>query len=186
MDCLQNRIGILGCDAPATEGTPAEGYSPAVAALPILLVNDLPGVSFENFSSLVSGDQETFLELWTKIVLRTMKKFEVLVKRELNKCHRITDNTVISCLVCEKKELFDVALWYLHGVEVMIERTSTDAMNRYTSIDLDKAERLKEEFYAEFQSALSDAVLSMNPEDSDCIDGCVDCNDAIRFVQQTP
>lgn len=183
MDCLNNRIGIRGCGAPATEGAVGP---PVVEALPKLVVNDLPGITLENIEAMVDDEQETFLGLWNNIVLRTLKKFEVMVKAKLNKCYRITDKSVVECLVCEKKDLFDVPLWYLHGVELMIERTSTDVMSRYTTIDLEKAEKLKQEFYLEFEANLTDAVNSLNPEDSDCITDCLECNDTVKWVMQTP
>lgn len=173
MNCLANRIGIRGCDAVTT---------PA----PQLLINDLPGVSLENINALVEDEDETFIVLWNKVVLRTMKKFEILVKAKLNQCYKLTDKKVVECLVCEQKDLFDVAIWYLHGVELMIERTSTDEMSRYTTIDLEKAEKLKQDFYTEFEAALNDAVNSMQPNDSDCLKGCLECNDSIKWVMQTP
>lgn len=183
MQCLANRIGIRGCDAPATEGSVGP---PVVVALPVLFINDLPGISLENISALVNDEQKTFLGLWNNIVLRTMKKFEILVKAKLNQCYKLTDKTVVQCLVCEQKDLFDVCLWYLHGTEVMIERTSSDEMNRYTTIDLDKAEKLKAEYYLEFQGALDDAVQSLNPSESDCVEKCLECNDSVKWVTQIP
>ncbi len=172
MDCLQNRIGILGCGAPTT------GVQ--------LYINQLPGVSIEKISALADDEQETFLGVWADVVLRTLKKFEILVKAELNKCYKITDKTVVECLICEHKALFDVALWYLHGTELMIEVTSSDTISRFTTMDLEKAEKLKEEFFTEFQASLSDAINSINPQDSDCIETCIPCNDSVRFVMQTP
>jgi hypothetical protein len=172
MECLANRIGITG-------GTTSEG-------LPILFVDHLPGISIENISALVDSEQADFLTLWNQVVVRTMKKFEILVKAKLNQCYKLTDKTIVECLICEKKELFDVALWYLHGCELMIERTSSDALNVYTTIDLDKAEKLKADFFDEFQAALNDAVQAINPSDSDCVESCVECNDAIKFVTQLP
>lgn len=172
MECLDNIIGIRGCGADESGAQ--------------LFINDLPGVSLQNIDALVDEEDETFLALWSKVSLRAMRKFDLLVKAQLNKCYKITDNTVVSCLICEKKELFYVAMWYLFGTELMIERTSSDTISRFTTIDLDKAEQLKGEFYAEFQSFLSDAIDSINPEDSDCVTSCVECNDSIRFVMQTP
>ncbi len=185
MICFNNRIGIKGCGAPATAAS-APGVTPVVEALPILFINQLPGVTLEKISSLADDEQETFLGVWNDIVLRTMKKFIVLVKAKLNQCYKLTDDTVVTCLLCEKKSLFDVALWYLHGTELMIEITSTDELNRFTTIDFDKAERLKEEFFSEFQAALNDAVQGINPEDSDCVTSCVECHDAIKWVTQLP
>lgn len=175
----------MGCGAPATQAS-LPGVLPVVEALPILFINQLPGISLQKINAMVDDEQETFLGLWTDVVLRTMKKFEILVKAKLNQCYQITDRVIVECLICEKKDLFDVALWYLHGTELMIELTSTDEMSRYTTIDLEKAERLKEDFYGEFQSALNDAVKSITPADSDCIVGCVPCNDAVKWVTQLP
>lgn len=185
IECLNNRIGIRGCDAPTSPAS-AEGVTPVVEALPVLVVNDLPGVSLQNINAIVEDEDETFLTMWNKIVLRTMKKFEVLVKAKLNECYKLTDKTVVACLICENAELFDVALWYLHGTELMIERTSTDTLSRYTTIDLDKAEELKAYFYGEFQASLNDAVQGINPSDSDCVTDCVESNEAVRWVMQTP
>ncbi len=173
MDCLANRIGIKGC-----------GVTYTVA--PQLYINSLPGVTLEMIDALANDEQETFIGLWNDVVLRTMKRFELAVKAKLNQCYKLTDKTVVECLVCEKKDLFDVALWYLHGTELMIERTSTDEMSRYTTIDLEKAEKLKQDFFIEFESALNDAVNSMEPSDSDCLTSCLECNDAVKWVMQTP
>jgi hypothetical protein len=115
-----------------------------------------------------------------------MKKFAILVKAKLNQCYRITDHSIIECLVCEHKELFDVALWYLHGTELMIEVTSSDEINRFTTIGLEKAEKLKEEYYGEFQAAMNDAVQSINPSESECIITCVESNSSPKWVMQTP
>ena len=176
MECLEDYIGISGCGTPEPD---PENFSG-------LTVNQLPGISQQVIEDIADEEQETFLGVWADVKLRAMQKFDLAVKAELNKCYRITDKTVVSCLVCEAKDSFAVALWYLHGVEMMIERTSSTRLNWLTTIDLDKAEKLKAEYYAEFQSALTDAVSSLNPSDSDCIDGCLECNDTVRWKEQTP
>lgn len=173
--CLHNRIGIIGCDADLTP-------------TPQLLINSLPGVTLTKVSSLANDEQKTYLGVWDDIVLRTLLQFELLIKAELNKCHRITKAELVDCIVCENVALFDYPLWYLHGVQLMIEITSTDTLNRYTTIDLDKAERLKTEFYQEFASALSDAVKSIDLESSECFeDECVEELPGLTdFVVQLP
>lgn len=190
MNCLNNRIGIKGCGAPATAGVTADpnAFPPVIGveALPILFINSLPGVTLENISALVDEEQETFLGLWSDVVLRTLKKFEVLLRAKVNEYYKITDKVVLDCLVCENVELFDVALWYLHGTELMIERTSTDEMSRFTTIDFDKAERLKEEFNKEFNSAFSDAVMSMEITGSKCLVTCVEERQTLNWIFQTP
>lgn len=176
MECLENYIGISGCGVPEQD---PENFSG-------LTINQLPGISVKVIEDIADEEQETFLGVWSDIQLRAMQKFDLAVKAELNKCYRITDKAVVSCLVCEAKDSFAVALWYLHGVELMIERTSSTRLNWLTTIDLDKAEKLKGEYYAEFQAALADAVSSLNPADSDCVDGCLPCNDNVRWIEQTP
>jgi hypothetical protein len=177
MDCLRGYIGIQGCGAPdpSTEESAFSG----------LYINQLPGVNLEVIESIADDEQENFLGVWADVELRGIKKFALAVKAELNKCYRITDSTIVTCLACEAKDTFAVALWYFLGTELMIERTSSTRLNRFTTIDLDQAEKLKAEFYAEFTTALKDAVGSINPCDTDCMD-CVESNSAIKFVEQTP
>lgn len=178
MECLQGYIGYKQKDD--YTGTPAPPDSG-------FYINQLPGVSFEMVEDIAHVvEQPTDLKVWQEVELRGLKKFALAVKAELNKCFRITDPEVVSCLVCEKKDLFAVALWYFLGVELMIERTSSDRLNRYTTIDLDKAEKLKGDYYAEFQTSLSDAVGSMTPTESDCITGCLGCSEGMRWVEQLP
>jgi hypothetical protein len=178
MECLQNYIGIKGCGAPTPPS--AEG------AFSGLYVNQLPGISTEVIDGIADDEQETFLGVWEDVNVRVMQKFALAVKAELNKCYRITDKTVVECLVCADKDSFAVALWYLFGVELMIERNSSTRINWLTTIDLDRAEKLKVEYYTEYEAALKDAVNSINPADSDCVTGCLECNDAVRFKMQTP
>lgn len=170
--CLDNIIGILGC------GTPSEDT--------ILFINQLPGVSLEMIDSLADDEQESFMGVWEDVKLRAKLKFVLAVKAELNKCYKINSDTVAECLICEHSKKLAVSLWYLMGTELMIERTSSSRLNRYTTIDLDQAKELKSEFYVEFQACLKDAIGSINPVESDCVEGCLDCNEDIRFVEQTP
>lgn len=179
MDCLNGYIGIIGCGAP--DPPSGDDFSG-------LIINQLPGVNLEVMESLADDEQRSYLGVWDDVQLRALQKFYLSVKAELNKCYKITDKTVVECLICESRELFAVALWYLMGVELMIERTSSTRLNRFTTVDLDKAEKLKSEYFSEFQAALTDAVNSMNPVDSDCVEnGCLGCNeDALRWREQTP
>jgi hypothetical protein len=174
MDCLKGYIGILGCAAPAE--TPGSG----------LYINQLPGVSLEVIEGIADDEQETYLGVWADVEMRGLLKFALAVKAELNKCYRTTDKEVVACLICGSKDLFAVALWYLLGCELMIERSSSTRLNRFTTIDREDAEKLKVEFFTEFQAALIDAVASIDPTDNDCVEGCAESNADIRFVESTP
>ncbi len=175
MDCLTGYIGILGCGAPDA----ALGSG--------LYINQLPGVNLEMMEVTADAEQENYLGVWADVEKRALLKFSLAVKAELNKCYRITDPTVVACLVCESKALFSVALWYFLGVELMIEVTSTNRLNRWTTIDKQDAEKLKSDFYTEFQAAVVDAVASINPTDSECVEcGQAECNESLRWREQTP
>lgn len=173
MECLHDYIGIRGCGHEAS----ASG----------LYIDQLPGIGIESIDKLGDGEADTFIEVWQEVQLRALRKFTVAVKAEFNKCHRITDNNVIECLICSNRDTLATALWYYLGCELMIERTSSHRVNRYTTIDLDKAEHLKAEFYAEAQSLLKDAVSSIDLCNSECVeDECLEPNSVIRFIEQTP
>lgn len=179
MECLYDYIGIEGCGA-APPPDNLDDFSG-------LVINQLPGINLEMMESLADDEQKSYLGVWDDVKSRSLIKFVLAVKAELNKCYKITDKTVVECLICENRANLAVSLWYLIGTELMIERTSSSRLNRFTTIDLDKAEKLKAEFYSEFQGALSDAISSMNPQASDCVEGCVECNEsAVRWKEQTP
>lgn len=178
MDCLNGYIGIMGCGAPPPPSE--EGKFSG------LYINQLPGVTLEAMENIADDEQENYLGVWADVQKRAFLKFGLAVKAKLNECYRITDPKVVECLICENKPLFSVALWYLLGVELMIERTSSIRLNRFTTIDREDAEKLKAEFFTEYSASLTDAVQSINPADSDCVKGCVESSAAIRFVEQTP
>lgn len=173
MECLNDYIGIRGCGHEVSDSG--------------LYIDQLPGIGIESIDKLGDGESDTFIEVWQEVQLRGIMKFAVAVKAEINRCHRITNKEVIECIICSNKEAFAAALWYYLGCELMIERTSSGRVNRYTTIDLDKAEHLKAEFYAEAQSLLKDAVSSIDLCNSECVeDECVEPNSSVRFVEQTP
>lgn len=148
-----------------------------------LYINQLPGISLKSIERLADAEQGNFLGVWRDIQHRALMKFGIAFRARLNTNHSISDKTVVNCLACENKEGFSTALWYLLGAELMIERTSTDRLNRYTTIDLPKAEDLKAQFYTEYQAAFTDAVSSMDIKGSDCTDDCIPCNSDLMFVE---
>ncbi len=184
MDCLKGYIGIAGCGAvlpvPGNGQTLSDVYSG-------LTINQLPGISLKSIEKIANAEQENFLGVWKDVERRALLKFSIAFKGRLNLNHSLTNKTVVNCLACENKELFAVSLWYLLGTEMMIERTSSDRLNRYTTgIDLEKAEELKISFYSEYQTAFEDAMNAIAIAGSDCLepDQCLECNNQyISFVE---
>lgn len=93
-------------------------------------------------------------------------------------------------VVCNNKELFTTALWYLLGAELMTERIFSDRVNRFTSVDLKKAHELKTYFEFMYKGGvdaagtfhdgdLQRAVYGVQLNPADC---CLQCDGAIRFL----
>lgn len=72
MTCLENYIGILGCNAPEPESG--------------IYINSLPGITTFLANQIKSNEQATFLELWDDVQARALLKFNSsvisLFKRE--------------------------------------------------------------------------------------------------------
>lgn len=86
-------------------------------------------------------------------------------------------------LVCNSKETFATALFYLLGHELMIERMFTDRLNRFTTVDKAKAKEMSEYFGKEYSKELSQAIDGINLNLSDC---CLECNAPIQKVTSLP
>jgi hypothetical protein len=86
-------------------------------------------------------------------------------------------------LVCNNRQVFDTSLWYLMGVELMLERLYSDRLNRYTTVDLKTASELKDYFQAEFDKEMEIAVGGINLDSADC---CIECNAPIMVVESIP
>ena len=83
-------------------------------------------------------------------------------------------------LVCDNKDIFKVALWYLLGHELMNERIYTPRLNKFTTIDLDKAKSLRDEFKNEYEKELSNAIEGIHLNTNDC---CLICDAQITYKE---
>lgn len=101
-------------------------------------------------------------------------------------------------LVCSNKDLFATAFWYLLGIETMNEQMYSERLNRYTTIDLKKAEQKKRELELEYQggivrSELGDVIKTVKGAltqavetiDLDCSDCCVECEGELKLMETT-
>ena len=85
-------------------------------------------------------------------------------------------------LVCNYKQNLAVAWWYLLGSELMKERIYTDRVNRYTTVDLDRARELSQRLYNDYMNELLTFVDSVDLQR----DWCVDCDAIVKRVEFLP
>ena len=83
-------------------------------------------------------------------------------------------------LVCDNRDVFKIALWYLLGHELMNERIYTPRLNRFTTIDLDKAKALRDAFKAEYEKELDNAIQGIYLNTNDC---CLICDAQIIYEE---
>jgi hypothetical protein len=87
---------------------------------------------------------------------------------------KVTLNTKcdIQGLICQMKDSFAYSFWYLLGSEMMMERITSDRINKYT-IDRKQAEELKAYYDSEYDKALTLAVDGIS---LDLHDKCIECD----------
>lgn len=161
LECFTGFIGILGCNAQA----PGSG----------LYINSLPGVTLEMVDKIADSEQITYKGVWSEVEQRGILRFRTALMAKLNECYQINERTTVECIACENKDLLATSLWFLVGAELMIERIYSNRINRYTTIDKEQAEELRDHFTVEYEKELALAVQGINVEESDCINNEVDC-----------
>jgi len=80
-------------------------------------------------------------------------------------------------MVCQNKNLFTRAYWYCLGIELLTENIYSSKLNSYTTINLQKAKELRDEYTTEYQKSLAQTCDNMNLA-CDC---CVECNDTVQL-----
>jgi hypothetical protein len=86
-------------------------------------------------------------------------------------------------IVCHNKPEFLDVWQYLLAAEMMIERTYSERMNKFTTIDRDGAIELNNHFTVEYEKALTETVNALDIEDDDC---CLECNPGITRREVLP
>ncbi|MBK7885121.1 MAG: hypothetical protein IPJ81_16050 [Chitinophagaceae bacterium] len=88
-------------------------------------------------------------------------------------------NTLICC---NKQEFIDVWLFLL-GCELMLERLYSPRLNKYTTIDKEDPNELKDYYTAEYEKALEETILGISVDQEDC---CIVCDPKIRYRENLP
>lgn len=159
MDSLKGIIGIKRGDV-----------QPLEAASPLYYVCELSGISFENLDAIADADQIDINGVWQDVEPRAIIRFRTAFYAKMSERWKITDRILSNCLIDENKEMLAVALWYLIGSELMVERVNSDRLNRFTTIDRKKAIELRDYLIQEFDLELTQAITTINPNCSKCIE----------------
>lgn len=87
-----------------------------------------------------------------------------------------------SIICCNKQEFIDVWMFLL-GCELMLERLYSPRLNKFTTIDREQAQELKDYYTAEYERALEEAIKGISVEEQDC---CIVCDPKITYRETLP
>jgi hypothetical protein len=95
----------------------------------------------------------------------------------------LTGIYTIKCLwdamVCQNKSLFTRAYLFCLGIELLTEQIYSTNLNSYTTIGLQRAKELRDEYIVEYQRELAQTCDNMHLA-CDC---CVECSDSVQLVE---
>ena len=155
MDCLIDYIGIRVC------GNETSGSGQ--------FINSLPGISLESIDKIADSEQITYKGVWNDVQTEASNRFYVDVVNELTKCYQLQPYCDYENLICENKSKLTTAWKYLLGNQMMIFRLYTTRLNRFTTIDLNKAKELREFYEEEYRNALTLAAKIMEVSSCECM-----------------
>lgn len=126
-----------------------------------LYVNRELTFPIKQVSSAITTDQSDLDTIWTEVQTKAIRKFVIRLKLGMQElfadCTVVTDDWI-----CLNKAVLAMPLLYFLGSELMIELRHTNRINRYTTIDRDRAMEMKDEFDREFQVQLKAALQIIN------------------------
>jgi len=82
-------------------------------------------------------------------------------------------------LICQNKNIFSRAFWYLLGIEVLTEVIYSSKLNQFTTVSLQKATDLRTEYQVEYMKALEQICSGMSL-DCDC---CIECSGSVQLIE---
>jgi len=173
-DCLQNLIGL----SPAVTTSESDLY-----------VVTLPGISLFNITKIadkteqINGSNEPDpVVVYQECEQRAILTFRNAFIGAMSDCWHLNDLDVAECLICEYKRRLATALWWFIGHEIMVERVSSDRLNRFTTIDRKKAAEIRDEMFERAEYELKNLVRGIDPNNSDCADEPVQTSNIISKV----
>jgi hypothetical protein len=155
MECLLDYIGIRAC------GNESSGSGQ--------WIDSLPGISLESMVKTADSDQITYRALWSDVQTEAANRFYTDVVNELTKCYQLQPYCDYESLICENKAKLITAWKYLLGNQLMLFRLYTTRLNRFTTVDANKAAELRDFYESEYKSALTLAAKIMNVASCECM-----------------
>lgn len=155
MECLIDYIGLRVC---GNETSPSG-----------LFINTLPGISLESVEKIADSEQITYAGVWADVQTEAAARFYIDVINELTKCFTLQPYCDYEEIICNNLSRLSNAWRYLLGNQLMIFRLYTTRLNRFTTIDLKKAEELRDFYQLEYEKALALAAKLVDVSACECM-----------------
>lgn len=180
LDCLKGLIGLS--DKVATSPTG-------------LYVVTLPGISLFNIAKIADKTDQVSArgEADPQIVFDECEQRAILSFRNafiaaMSTCWHLNDLDIAECIICENKDRLATSLWWYIGHEILVERSSSDRLNRFTTLEKSKAMDLSQTYFERANFELENLVKGLDPNNSDCVptDEPIECGNIITTVISLP
>lgn len=84
-------------------------------------------------------------------------------------------------IVCQNKTIFSRAYWHLLGIELITEQLYSNKINKFTTVDLNRANELRKEYQVEYMKSL-EQISGGFKFYCDC---CIECNGQVQLRETT-
>lgn len=148
------------------------------------ITNEIPGYAYNNFCGCVAQIYRNGCTPSLSGATTANLDDEMVITKGGNNLHGLTAIFSIQCnydfLICNNKQLFAIALQYFLGAELMVERQHSPRINKWTTVDLDKAKELEQRFLTDAENLLQQAIDGIDMDLSDC---CFECNSQVTIKE---
>jgi hypothetical protein len=180
LDCLKGLIGL----SEQVEIVPSGLYVVALPGISLANITKIADKNEQADSRYEPDPQAVFNDCEKRAILRFRNAFIAA----MSKCWHLNDLDVAECIICEYRARLATSLWWYMGHEIMVERVSSDRLNRFTTLDKKKAVELRDEMFDTATVELENLVKGLNPNSSGCIpdDDPVACGNIVTTVTSLP
>jgi len=84
-------------------------------------------------------------------------------------------------IVCQNKNIFARAYWHLLGIELITEQLYSNKINKFTTVDLNRANELRKEYQVEYMKSL-EQISGGFKLSCDC---CIECSGLVQLRETT-